>query len=1665
MAPSRHLPPLDLGHGTANRAGSSAESTGANNGHGLTRPRSNTDSVVVPEIVLSPSSPIQDDMPGHYSSPMQTVQQRSQTMPSQFSNATTARDTTQDSRPHVARQRRPTEEDDNEHDLTPIATPAISNDVHTRRFNELSRTERDSDPQPTSIPDETDVDTPTNTSTQTLEPSTIASTSSTATTSVEPVFEQLTIKTRAAAPPPSSSSFSLGSLLPSISMPSFNLNLSNLVPKSLTSGPDLTLVTDEREKLHERDRHGSFAHWQQDDEQQMKERQPHDEGGEGLKVVGNGNKWNVDLDIEAAQSPAQMQDETMLTTPTSPKLKGGRALHRTTSSAEFVAASQDSSIHPMTLHAVARRESEADALRLVRERAQAERSRSSRTGGGGAPELREGDSESESDEEGTLTNKRAPVLRRKESWSKVMFSSGTLPGTGSRSESPTGSGARTPRRNVTTGGLGSLREAHHTEDEVNEQDRSKQPRRRSVSSLGELQSSPVEGASSPVTPTDSAATATASDTPPLEHKVPPKKKGFFSRLGGGNKGRAVSMSSLRSETSSAPLSTPPLSATGNGFDLPATPSSVASAPAATKQDKGKEKDTIKVAKVKARNKPHKDFGKLFLAQELFINNPVAPVNVPIPLTPATSQFPRDDTGSIHSRDDASMHSHQEEQPKSSKGKSASSGGRKKNAVWAIKFSEDGKYLAVGGKDGVVRVWEVLSTPEARQAAIATSSASSSAGPSGTPLTSPTGSHFSVQSAASISSATGVSSTPPSNNSSTFAKRKMTAESRSSSINASAAQSIGAQTSNGKAPCNVMPVFSRQPLREYKGHSADVLDLSWSKNNFLLSSSMDKTVRLWHISRSECLCAFQHLDFVTSIAFHPKDDRFFLSGSLDCKLRLWNIPEKRVHIWTELPELITAVAFTRDGKLAIAGSFVGICMFFEVETFRYHSQFAAKSARGKNSKGRKVTSMTPFPVPSSAGERLLVTSNDSRMRLYHLNDKAVEAKFQGHENTSSQIRASFSDDGRWVISGSEDGYVYIWDSGLAPREDGKWNLLKTKNKDSTGYEYFSMPANIITCATFAPTAIRETLAKSADPVFGDGHTHFTPLTATISGASLTNVDTGGSSILAPVNTTTSANSSPSMDVVIVVADDETGVISIFRNSNLPAELVAATSSKKSKRQSRKADQHLGQDLDNQSTMGSAAPIQVETRLWINGELCEPVEPQTFTLKSPATDQDVAQVHVAGPKDVDRAVASAKAAQPAWAELPAIVRASKLLKLADLIERDGAKLAQLDAIAMGRPVATQGIDIMISAARLRYEAGLAQTLVGESSLLTPGQLGLVFRQPYGVTAGILPFNVPIIMMIGKMAPAIAAGNAIIIKTSEKAPLAVLHIATLTKEAGIPDGIVSCLSGLGQTGALLASHMEIRKISFTGSTRTGRLIAKAAAESNLKDVALELGGKSPAIIFEDADLDRAVPACEFSIKWNSGQICMANSRIYVHKSIAEEFKTRFVQAFGQFKHGDPLSADTTMGPQADMIQGKIVQSYIDAAKAAGATVELGGEKIGDKGNFFTPTVFSNVADDDKVNKEEVFGPVVVIHTFEDENDVIRRANDTEYGLYAAVFTQDIDRAIRVAKKLEAGTVGVNTTSPSTANELVFGGSKSSGCSREQGIESQKRWTEEKSVVIKFN
>ena len=361
-------------------------------------------------------------------------------------------------------------------------------------------------------------------------------------------------------------------------------------------------------------------------------------------------------------------------------------------------------------------------------------------------------------------------------------------------------------------------------------------------------------------------------------------------------------------------------------------------------------------------------------------------------------------------------------------------------------------------------------------------------------------------------------------------------------------------------------------------------------------------------------------------------------------------------------------------------------------------------------------------------------------------------------------------------------------------------------------------------------------------------------------------------------------------------------------------------------------------------------------------------------------------------------------------------------------------------------------------------------GDTSLNTPGMVNLSFRQPYGVCGAIIPWNIPLAMLAIKAAPALLAGNTLVLKSSEKSPLSALLFARLVKEVGLPPGVLNILSGYGRPcGEAIAKHMQIRKLSFTGSGPTGRAIKKAAAESNLKDVTLELGGKSPLIVFDDAALNAAIPAAAASILMNSGQACFASSRVYVHEAIRDRFLEKMKEAMVQMgtnpeKGNDPLVEGTVRGPQADKMQFDRVMSYLKFAKESGYDIPLGGDRDGAQGYYVQPTIINNAPEDSKVMKEEIFGPVVCINTFTDENEVLERANDTEYGLYASVFTKDISRALRVAKKFEAGMIGVNCSSPTMAVDMPFGGWKGSGDGVELGKSALDPWTELKSVYIKL-
>lgn len=475
--------------------------------------------------------------------------------------------------------------------------------------------------------------------------------------------------------------------------------------------------------------------------------------------------------------------------------------------------------------------------------------------------------------------------------------------------------------------------------------------------------------------------------------------------------------------------------------------------------------------------------------------------------------------------------------------------------------------------------------------------------------------------------------------------------------------------------------------------------------------------------------------------------------------------------------------------------------------------------------------------------------------------------------------------------------------------------------------------------------------------------------------------------------------------------------------------------------------------------------IETRCFINNTFVETAD--KFPIYNPSTEELSAQVSQAGVNEVDAAVDAAEKAFPAWSELSADARGACLRRLAELMVESVDELAYLEAISMGKVTAYYPGEVRWAAALLQYFAGLATELHGETSLSTAGMLNLTLRQPYGVCGAIIPWNGPLAAFAMKVGPALAAGNTLVLKPSEKSPLTALCVAKLIPKAGFPPGVLSILPGFGTvTGAAIASHMRIRKLAFTGSTRTGRIVKQLAAKSNLKHVTLELGGKSPCIVFEDADLAAAAEAAALSIAGNSGQLCYASSRVYVQASIADRFVEAYTAAFRKAmgKVGDALDPDTTHAPQADAAQFRSVMGFIEAARTQGLEPIAGGRRVGERGYFIEPTVFLDPGEGSQINREEIFGPVAVVNTFETEEEALQRANDTEYGLYSSIFTNDLKRVLRFAKGLEAGMVGVNCTSPTAPFDMPFGGFKQSGEGREFSFKSLDSWTETKTVMMKM-
>ena len=475
-----------------------------------------------------------------------------------------------------------------------------------------------------------------------------------------------------------------------------------------------------------------------------------------------------------------------------------------------------------------------------------------------------------------------------------------------------------------------------------------------------------------------------------------------------------------------------------------------------------------------------------------------------------------------------------------------------------------------------------------------------------------------------------------------------------------------------------------------------------------------------------------------------------------------------------------------------------------------------------------------------------------------------------------------------------------------------------------------------------------------------------------------------------------------------------------------------------------------------------------QLFIDGKWVDAESGKTFTTPNPATGQTLAEVAEADKADIDKAVNAARRAfEGKWSKLSARDRGRLMYKLSQLIESHASELAAFETADNGKPIKESlYVDLPQVVENFEYFAGWATKIEGET-IPVPGRMfNYTLREPIGVCGQIIPWNFPLLMAAWKLAPALAAGNTVVLKPAEQTPVGAMELAKLIEEAGFPKGVVNIVPGYGETaGAALAAHKGIDKIAFTGSTEVGKIIAKAAAD-NLTKVSLELGGKAPNIVFADSDLDQAVAGAMMGIFYNQGQVCCAGSRLFVEESIKDEFLSKLTQRAEKIAVGDPMDKSTQMGPQVSQEQLDRIQCYVDIARSEGASVVTGGETPqldGDfkNGYFFKPTIFGEVNNRMRVAQEEIFGPVVSVITFKDDEELIKQANDTVYGLSAGIWTRDITRAHRFAREIKAGVVWINTFNMFNAAS-PFGGYKQSGYGREMGRHALDLYTQVKSVWV---
>jgi aldehyde dehydrogenase (NAD+) len=415
------------------------------------------------------------------------------------------------------------------------------------------------------------------------------------------------------------------------------------------------------------------------------------------------------------------------------------------------------------------------------------------------------------------------------------------------------------------------------------------------------------------------------------------------------------------------------------------------------------------------------------------------------------------------------------------------------------------------------------------------------------------------------------------------------------------------------------------------------------------------------------------------------------------------------------------------------------------------------------------------------------------------------------------------------------------------------------------------------------------------------------------------------------------------------------------------------------------------------------------------------------------------------------------------MAAAERGRLLNKLADLVEKHADELARLEALDNGKPYkVAKGADLPLTIACYRYFAGWADKVQGRTIPVQGNYFCYTRLEPVGVVGQVIPWNFPLLMQAWKLAPALACGNTVILKPAEQTPLTALRIGELILEAGFPEGVVNILPGYGPTaGQAIARHMDIDKVAFTGSTEVGHLIMEAAAQTNLKRVTLELGGKSPNIVFADAEMDKAIEGSHFGLFFNQGQCCCAGSRVFVERKAYDQFVDRSVDRAKRRTVGDPFDPNTEQGPQVDQDQFNKVMSYIESGRNEGASLRCGGDRAGDRGYFVEPTIFSDVRDEMKIAQEEIFGPVMSIIPFESIEEVVERANNTTYGLAAGVWTKDISKAHAIANSVRAGTVWVNCYDVFDA-AAPFGGFKQSGIGRELGEYGLQQYTEVKTVTV---